>query len=248
MIKISVRADIRGAIRKLKLAQSQVPYATAMALTKTAKIVQEDLQREINRSFDNPTPFTQNSLRVQSATKSRLISRVFVKDYASKGNAASKWLLPGVVGGQRNAKGFERLMQRNGVMPNGWYAMPTKYIARDAYGNVPGGVIVKILSQLQASRDPGTNEKLATKKKRNRKQRSGRYFDIQPGRSHLPPGIYERLSTGFGSGARPVFIFTTKRPTYKQRFKFYERGQAIARVEFPQQFEMAARAAMATAR
>lgn len=248
MIKINVHADISGAIKKLKLAQSQVRYTTALALTRTAKLVEAELQREITKSFDNPTPFTQRALRTQSATKARLQARVFVKDYAAKGNPASRWLLPGVIGGQRSTKGFERLLQRAGVMPTGWYAMPTKYIARDAYGNVPGGVVVKILSQLQASRDPSVNEKSSAKKKRNRKMRAGRYFAIQPGRSHLPPGIYERVSFAFGAAVKPVFIFTSKRPTYKRRFKFYERGQEIARREFPGQFEAAARAAMTTAR
>jgi hypothetical protein len=248
VIKISVQADISGALRKLKLAQSQVKYATAVALTRTAKVVEAELQREITKSFNNPTPFTQRALRTQPATKARLTARVFVKDYASKGNAASKWLLPGVEGGQRNTKGFERLLQRAGVMPSGWYAMPTKYIARDAYGNVPAGVVVKILSQLQASRDPSVNEKSAAKKKRNRKMRAGRYFAIQPGRSHLPPGIYERVSFAFGAAVKPMFIYTSKRPTYKRRFKFYERGQDLAKREFPGQFELAARMAMATAR
>jgi hypothetical protein len=45
-----------------------------------------------------------------------------------------------------------------------------------------------------------------------------------------------------------MFIYTSKRPTYKRRFKFYERGQDLAKREFPGQFELAARMAMATAR
>ncbi len=71
-------------------------------------------------------------------------------------------------------------------------------------------------------------------------------FNVYPKREknkHLAPGIYERLTSGFGKTLRPLFIYVDKPPTYKVRLQFdrivrdtialrlranFERGYALA--------------------
>lgn len=243
MITVSVRGDISRAISRLNdVQQKHVPFATALALTKTGQAVKAALEVEIGEVFDRPTAFTKNALFLSPATKTRLRARVWIKD------RQVKYLAPQVYGGARNTKGFEKLLQRTGMMPAGWYAIPAKGVKLDGHGNVPGGTITKILSQLQSSRDPTANENMKAKGKRNRSSPRGRYFAIQPGRSHLLPGIWERMGSAWGSAVRLVFLYTPKKPGYQARLKFYEIGEKVARAEFPIQFRLALRRALATAR
>jgi hypothetical protein len=248
--------DVRGSIADIEqhltsLGREQVPFATVLALTRSAKFAQGELTREIGRVFDRPTRYTQSAVFVRPATKARMWAEVKIKDESVKGNPAVRYLIAQIRGGSRGLKGFEKLLQRNGVMPLGWYAVPTKYASLDANGNVPGGVIVKMLSQLQASRDSLTNENQKAKRKRNAKARAGRYFVAMPSRQrtkHLEPGIYERLGTAFGSGVRPILLFVPKAPQYARRLRFFEIADETARMRFPIEFAIAMREALRTAR
>ena len=250
-MKIDVSVDLKAFNAAMDgLAKDQIPFATAYALTQTAKAAQGEVEREIARVFDRPTPFTRQAIRIRPATKKRLQSEVLIKDYAAKGNAAVKWLLAQVYGGPRNLKAFERLLSWSGAMPAGWYAVPTSYAPLDQYGNVSGGTINKILSQLRASRDLSTNESATKRAARNAKQRAGRYFAVLPGRErtrHLKPGIYERASFAFGSSVRPIFIYTQNAPRYRPRLKFdkivRDTVQAQIGLQFKRGFALAARTA-----
>lgn len=246
MIKVSVNADATRALKRLDLAKDQVPFATALALTRTAQRAKEGLKREIARSFDRPRSFTLNAMVVKRATKQNLNAEVKVKDNAFSGRSAVNWFNPEVYGGGRHYKGFELLLQRNGKMPSGWYAIPARNAPLDQYGNISGSLLNKILSQLGARRDSSSNESRKLKASRNRRRQSGRYFAVWPGESHLPPGIYERASFGSGGALRMVFLYTSKAPAYKPRYKFYEVGQQLAREYFPQEFRKAAAVAMGT--
>lgn len=251
MIGIKVTADI-SKVQDLfdNLSKNQVPFATALALTKTAQYVQSELTNAMDSAFDRPTPYTKNALYVKPARKDSLVAVVKVKDEAFKGNPAVRYLFPEITGGTRALKGFEKLLQRAGVMPNGWYAIPTSAAPFDAYGNVPGSAVTRILSQLQAARDSLTNESAALKAKRNRLKRTQRYFAVMPGteKGKLKPGIYERLGTAWGSGIRPVFVYTQKQPNYSARYDFYGMAQAKAVERFPIEARIAIERTIATAR
>jgi hypothetical protein len=250
-MKLDVKVDLKALEAAMNgLAKDQVPFATAYALTQTAKAAQKEVEREIPRVFDRPTPFTRQAIRIRPATKRRLQSEVLIKDYAAKGNAAVKWLLAQVYGGPRNQKAFERLLSWSGAMPAGWYAVPTSYAPIDQYGNVSGASINRILSQLQARRDLSQNESAANRTKRNAKRRLDRYFAVLPGRErtrHLKPGIYERISFGFGSSVRPIFIYTPNAPRYRPRLRFdkivRDTVQAQLGLQFKRGFALAARTA-----
>lgn len=248
--------DVRGSLDEILshldgVAKRHVPYALARSLTKTAQFIAAKEREEIARAFDRPTPFTLNALYVRPATKESLWAEVKIKDAATKGNPAIKYLAPEIYGGTRGPKRFEYLLQRAGILPAGWYAIPASGAQLDGYGNVKASMVNAMLSQLQAARDSLTNEPKHLKRKRNAKKRTGRYFAAIPGRDrtkHLRPGIYERLGTAWGSGIRPVFIFSARKPRYRQRFKFFEIAEQIGPMRWPIEFGLAMREALATAR
>jgi len=245
MTIISVKADISGALAKLALATDQVPYATALALTRTAQFVQKELASEMDKAFDRPTPFTKNGMRVVPATKSRLAASVDFKD------RQAKYLTPEVYGGPRGTKGFERLLQGAGILPSGWYAVPAQGVHMDRYGNVPGGTLTKILSQLNALKDSLQHESAEMRRRRNLTRQQGRYFAVipdRPARNRLKPGIYERLGTTRIARVLPIFMFVRQAPTYRERYNFRQLGEIKARQRFPTEFEAAAETAMRTRR
>jgi len=255
MINIDVRVDLREAMKALEsLRKDQIPFATAYALTQCAKAAQEDVEREIGRVFDRPTQFTLKAVRTKPATKRNLVAEVKLKDEAYKGNPAVRWLIAQIRGGARNIKGFEKLMQRAGVMPNGYYAIPTKNAPLDRYGNVPGSVINRILSQTRSSRDVLTRETAVSRARnirRAKRRREGRYFSAVPSNPrtrHLKPGIWERVSFGFGESIRPVFLFSSTPPTYTKRLPFEEIVQRAVKRELARQFARGFQLAQSTMR
>jgi hypothetical protein len=250
-MQYDVRAELKEALGYLAfLRRDQIPFATAYALTKTAEAAKVDVEREIVKVFDAPTPYTQRAVFIRPAQKNRLVAQVKLKDQSVKGIPAVRYLIHHIEGTQRQRKGFEEQLIRNGVMPPNMYAIPTKNAPMDRYGNVPRGIINRILSQLQAQRDSTANESAESKRRylARRRKRNERYFVAYPGRAktaHLTPGIWERVEFGFGGSIRPVFVFTNTAPKYSKRFRFYETVErSIAqnlRAKFEEGFRVADR-------
>jgi hypothetical protein len=267
MIKIDIRTDAAKAINRLEgIRRDQIPFATAYALTKIAQAAQAALEIDTRRAFDRPTRFTQKAFRITPATKTRLFSSVSVKDEAtgagpaggSRNRTALAWMSTQTYGGPRPRKGFENALERAKVLPPGWYAIPTQWAPKDAYGNVPASKLNQILSQIRARRDSSQNEtpelsarrnSLFTKTGRRKKQatRPSRYFSAQLG-GKLKPGIYERVGFAFGSSVRPVFIFTQRQPRYAARFPFQYIVERTYRKTLDFYYKEGFRRAMATAR
>lgn len=252
MLDYRVTGDVSKITQHLTaLAQRQVPFATALALTKTAKFVQQKIKEEIPRVFDRPTRFTLNSTWVRPATKARLWAEVKIKDEVARAVPPIRWLAPQIYGGSRGPKGFEKALLRMGKMPPG-FAVPASSMPRDAYGNVSKGQIVKILADLQALRDPldRTTDRSRLRRRRSRTKRAQFYFSTHPVNwrtAHLKPGIYVRTEFGFGSSIRPVMLFVPA-VRYRKRLRFFEIADQSARMRFPIEFALAMRHAIATAR
>jgi len=115
-----------------------------MGLNGTAKKVKVAEQREIKKVFNNPTRYTQNSLWIKWARKTKLEAIVKLKDEAFKGTPATKYLSPQLMGGGRKHKDFENLLISRGQMPSDMYAVPSRTMKLNQYGNVSNGVIQKV--------------------------------------------------------------------------------------------------------
>jgi len=206
------------------LEKNQIPFATALALTRTAQAVQKEEVEEIKKVFDRPTRFTKNAVYVKPARKDRLQAKVWLIDWAVKTkNPADKYLAPQIEGGERRQKGFEVLMQARGLLPRGYQAIPGKRARIDRYGNMSKGQINQILSFSNAQRDRYQNTKVG---KRGTKARFIQ-LDAKDGK---PGGIWA-VNRGNG-GIFPVMIFV-KRTRYKKRYDFH----GVAKKEFEGQWE-----------
>lgn len=185
-----------------------VPYATSTALTRVAQIAaSKDIPAEMVRVFQNPTPFTLNSLYVQPSTTQTLSARVMVKNSASSGVVPEKFLFPEVAGGVRNEKGFERALRFGGWLKNGERVVPARDMPRDAYGNVSGPTIRSILATLEKPGGGGGRGKRI----------NGKYgTGLFAGQVGATRGIWQRE----GRKVKPLFIFITKQPLYRPRLDF----------------------------
>jgi hypothetical protein len=222
---ISFEADIRALEAEMPAwAQQRIPSITRNALNDTADDARFAEVQRIRGVFDRPTPFTQNAPLYRKATKENLAAEIYIRDEASRGRAPSRVLQAEVEGGPRRAKAFEVALRRAGVMRANEFAIPAIGQQRDAFGNLPGPLITRIMSQLQAFTVAGfrANESARTRK-RNIRKGTARYFvpsgmRVERGISRLPRGIYERV----GGRIRAVMIFVSASPRYAVRYKFGE--------------------------
>jgi hypothetical protein len=243
------------------LARKQLPYALKEALNITAADVQKAEVKKMQETLDRPTPYTLKSVKIKSATKAKLEAAVYFPEssFGKGSTAAAKYILPQVAGGARNIKRFEAALQRVGVLPKGLYVAPGQGCELDAYGNIPTGLIVQLLSYFRAFGEQGYRANITDKKKAALKKGSKRkgtlgyeYFvsygpGTNSGRQHLPAGIYKRVTFAVGSAIKPIFMFV-KQPAYSKRFPFIETAQRTVNMKFKDNFNRAMRDALLTAR
>jgi hypothetical protein len=240
MIKLESRGLADGLAELTDIERNQIPYATVLALTETAKLVKDRLEGEMRTVFDRPTPYTLDSLRLIPATKQRLEARVWIKDEADGAAPATRWLTPEVYGGPRNNKRSEALLRARGVLPEGKFVVPGNGMQLDSYGNIGRGQLQKILSGLGAQGDRLQN---STDSRRSAGNRT-RYFVMRKGRAAI--GIAERTGTK-RSDVRMVLAFVGK-PAYARALDFFGIGERVADEQLSIQFEQAFAKAMATQR
>lgn len=254
MYQVRLTRDLAPPLRG---AAKQVRFATAVALTKVAKIAQEDLRGEMMRVFDAPTPYTLNSLRTSPATPSKLVATVHLKDDVSKGGTpAHKYLDPEIEGGSRRHKRFEVALERSAGKPGSLYAVPGIGAKKDRFGNLPAGEIRRILSYVRAAEQTlgfqaNTSEKLRKRlAKGSKTKRPTGFFVATPSEKrtkHLKPGVYQWTQFAFGRAIKPVIVFN-RTPAYKKRLPFAETVDKTIDREYGRQFAAALERAIATAR
>lgn len=233
-MQLDVRHNIAEVSRWLDDAQrKQVPFASVLAMTMTAKQVQQEEIGVMRRVFDRPTPYALNALKVKPATKATMLAKVEFREFGG-GTPAKRFLNPNVHGGARSQKSHE--VQLASLLRGYSYLVPARDVARNAYGNVKGGFFTRVLSQLKVSRDPMQN---ATDSKRSRAKRAKSAFFI--------PKTGDMVMERTGKGVKPVLI-GVRVPQYRKRFPFYETASRIVKERIGINFEIAFQRAMATAR
>lgn len=246
MLVVGFKADISKAMSRLSsLEQEQAPFATALALTKTAQWAQKKLTEEISSAFRAPSGYTKQAIYITTAKKRDLNATIGIKNKTSSGNPQVRYFGPEVAGGGRNTKGFENVLIHQGIMQRGWYAVPTSAAPK----NISLSFITELLSQVRAEENAQIQK--VKGKKIGIYKTFARYFAIKVGdrqaKNHTP-GIYERLGLTGHSKIRPIFIFSRRKPLYRKRYDFYAVGERAARDVFPGQLKLAMERAIATAR
>jgi hypothetical protein len=174
---IEVRIDGVERLRRelAGFSERRLAAAVATALTRTAAQARDDVQAGARAALDRPTPYTLRQLRYVPATAQRLVAGVgwniaavadargvvtSYRELAPGETPASRYLPVHTTGGTRGPKRFERLLQRGGLLPPGWYAVPGQGVPLDAYGNVSAGLVRQVLSQLRIEPTQGATSAL----------------------------------------------------------------------------------------
>lgn len=244
MTGINVLVDTKRLEQKLtSLERSQLPYATRVALTRTAVKTRATVQKFMGLALDRPTPFTIRGVLYKPSTAQSPVAEVFLRDEAVKGTPPVKYLQHLVEGGQRRQKRFERALASTGRLERNEAAVPARAMRLNRYGNVAASKITQILSQTKSFSESGY---LANVTERS-KAKGGRnkYFIPRPG-SNLARGVYERHGYK-GRGIRPVLLFLPL-SRYEKQFKFYEAVRQDVRRRYEGEFRAALQQALRTAR
>ncbi|AYB48616.1 hypothetical protein CJJ19_02955 [Candidatus Williamhamiltonella defendens] len=77
-------AHLKDLERQLMALKKQIPFATARALTSTARKIQEAQKDNLQSRLDNPTPFTVNSVASTAARKTNLNAKVLIRPTAAE--------------------------------------------------------------------------------------------------------------------------------------------------------------------
>ena len=120
-MQISVKADVKTVQRQLnRIQKRQIPFATSLALNRTADKAKDDLYGSMKRYFKKPTKQVLNqSLRTQYSKKTNLRSQVYAVPWADE------FLQYQAYGGTERKKG-PRLVA------------PVDQANVNAYGNIKG--------------------------------------------------------------------------------------------------------------
>jgi hypothetical protein len=236
---IAVKFDTSVLARKFtRLEKEQIPFATALTLTYTARDMQEAVKRAMPQELDRPTRFTVAGVFIRGATKTKLEAYVFLRDEATKGTAPVKYLAPTVYGGQRRVKRFERALRARGIIGANELAVPAIGAKVDQYGNVPAGTIVQMLSNLGAN-PSGDNTPIG--KHRRRGKRKGKDWFVGTLGDSGQRAIMRRDNARTLS---PVFILVDESSvSYEKQFAFFD----IATQAFHRTFHKNWKAALAYA-
>lgn len=234
MIEIELRADLRPMLGRLQNMQRQIPFVIASSLTKTAVKVKPEIQKEMERVFDRPTPYTRNALYVQPAKKTdpNPTSRLAFKDTQSErgGYLTAQYLLPFIKQTPRSNKAFENRLRGAGLLPRGMFVIPAKGAKLDRYGNLDMGQLVGILSKLNAASGSGLANRF---RKRAARYESGNYFVSRGDR--LYRGVWQRLPN---HRIVPIYLFVDQILS-RRFFDFEGVAKPSALRILPGQFEAA---------
>jgi len=171
-MRVSMQSNIGQVRRDLRSDAKQERYAIMVALNGTLFAIRDKVIELMRRVFDRPTPYVLRSVLVRPATRDNLQGEVYIDFFGSgKGVAPEKILLAEVFGGPRRNKRAEVALQRAGLMLPGTAMVPAAGAPQDAYGNVPGPFIVRLLAYFQAFGEQGYRANMTA---RNRAKLSGR--------------------------------------------------------------------------
>ena len=235
---ITITHELGKLQKKLGKVQKQIPFATAKALTATGQKVKAAEVAEMKKVFDRPTRFTLNSLFLRPATKQRLYAKVWLRDWAPKGTPATKYLSPQIEGGRRKLKGFEVLLNRKGVLPDGYYVVPSRKAKKDAHGNINKGLLNQVLSYAGAQRDRAQNTK------QGRARQTKARFVVLDENNGKPGGIWQLDAN---QNLYPILIFV-RQPSYRIALDFHGVAAKVMRANFDREMSKALDHALRTAK
>lgn len=214
-MRFQVKDTSAAFVESLAKRSTNIQFASAVALTRTAQKVKAAQIDLMQQKLDRPTRFTLNSLQLKPATKTKLEAIVETKQgFGSV--PAGRYLSPLVDGGERRMKASEKRL--------GSYWTPARGASLDASGNIRGSTINKVLSQLKLRAD--TQQNASGSKRSKAKRKSDAYF--------LQNGIvFQRKGK---TKPAPFLILVKKVPTYRRMLPWYETATEVVDQTLPTEF------------
>jgi hypothetical protein len=215
-----VSVSIKGTDEVKKLLSQlglEADKALKITINETVRGVHKREKEEIRNVFDRPNPRTQSAPRYTtlSTSKNRHVAEVYLNYNPDGGIPPSKYLQAEIFGGKRALKRSEILLQRMGYLPPGYITRPGPHADIDQYGNMKGGQIVQILSQLRAFPEVGYRANATN-------PGSGKYqYFVKRGK-----GIFRRIRGA--RGAVECMMLFVRSSSYRIRFNFYDVAQKEA--------------------
>ncbi|WP_462382282.1 hypothetical protein [Pseudomonas sp. Marseille-QA0892] len=226
------------------LEREQLPFAAALALTRTAQDVEQALVSEMQNVFDRPTRWTLNGLRVFPATKQKLVARVWMKNESDKAAPATTWLTPEVYGGPRRDKRTESMLKAKGILPADRYVAPGDGAELDQFGNMKRGQLTRMLSGVRGFTETGYSANATGSVRSRRKGNAKSFFVMRKGKD--PIGIAQRV--GRKRDDVKMIVAFVRKPNYTKRYRFFEVADQVAEQRLPERFKEAMAQAMRTRR
>ena len=208
--------------------KGQIPYATSLALNRTGKEVIAAQKDQMRRDFDEPTPYTLNSLFATKATKVKQETRTRIKSPTptEQGQTDKHYVGVQIWGGVRRDKASEKSLRKHGLLPSGYQMVPGAGLKLNKYGNVSGGRVAAIVGALGANTSATTAA-----------------GTILVGEVGGTKGIWQVQARKW----LPLFIFV-KTPRYDPLLDYYGVSDSVFKKRWPAIFGDAIDQALRTAR
>lgn len=234
-MKITVQTDSAAMRRLLQTAEKQARFATAVALTRTAQEVRQDIPAGLDQVFDRPTPFTKRGTYIKPAKRDALVAEVGFREIQSR---------------------YLKLQAEGGTYQPGpaGIRLPGN-IQLNTFGNIPRGLVAK----LKAAADNGQLSSVIARRlgaSGRRKDQRGKALQLFVGKPQgdswkdAPMGIWRRVPGVAGGPGKlvPVIVFEDTPARYRKRLDLEAIAEPVVRRVFARHLAAALKQALATAR
>lgn len=213
-------ANLTDLANQLRTIRKQIPFATAQALTSTARKIENAQKVALQRNLESPTPFTVKSIKSRGARKSDLRAKVFV---------------------MKTAATYLESFEEGGIHKlNGSALLNPKNIKLNKYGNLPRNKLSSLKSKDntfigELNGVNGVWQRKKAKKGRKGKKRLKRSPNGTRRDRQKQPALKLLIRFGDALPVQPVL-------------GYQDRAQRMAQALLPQEISRALEEAMRTAK
>lgn len=220
-MRVTVSVDTSAYERWVNELGDQMPFAQALALTRTAQDAASDLAKALPEYLDKPTPWTARAFAVRRADKRTLAAEVYVKP----GQSYLGWQI----------EGGTRAPARKALKLPG-------SVKLDQSGNIPRAELQRLIQTAKEG-------KRLTKARARRLGISAKVdlFYGDPGNG-MPPGLYKRIVAAGEHHLVPLVLFPHRSARYRKRLPMADIVRRTVARTWQKNFGDAAARALASAR
>lgn len=216
--------------RQLGSMSRQMPFILSTAINDVAFKVRDEEQKVMRLKFDRVKSWTLRQMRIKKSRKTNL-EAVIGSPQGIQGQVGplDKILSPHIVGGARVTKKVEGWLRARGLLPAGYFAVPSRSTPIDNFGNIRKA-FWKAIATWHGDK---------------------KLFVAMPGvrkTAHLHPGLYRRLGSRAGLPQVQTLLIYQTEARYTPRIDWARIAQYRAARDIPAAVRAAMDRALETAR